>query len=105
MSARRFPWWPYWLSAAVIIVLAAAPLISVIVAGSIADANGCRVDEGSVHPCLVNGVDMGETLYALGVLGWLMLVSLPFGLLALAIWLVVLLVHRTAWKRRTGASA
>ena len=32
-------------------------------------------------------------------------IYLYFGLLALAIWLVVLLVHRTAWKRRTGASA
>jgi hypothetical protein len=37
------------------------------------------VDEGSVHPCVINGKDYGQLLYTLGVMGWLMLVTLPAG--------------------------
>ncbi len=67
----------------------------------IANAHGCKVDEGSVHPCVINGKDYGQLLYTLGVLGWLMLVTLPGGAVAVMIWLVVLIVHRTSWGKRT----
>lgn len=99
MSDRRFSWLPYWLSLVVIIVLAALPIIGLVIAGTIADANGCRVDEGSVHPCIVGGVDMGSMLYSLGVLGWMMLLSIPGGILAVGVWVIVLIVHRAAWQR------
>lgn len=105
MSTRRFPMGAYWVTLAVILLLAALPVISVIIAGTIADANGCRVDEGSVHPCLVGGTDMGELLYTLGVLGWLMLLSIPAGLAAIGIWAVILLAHRFSWKRKWEAAA
>lgn len=103
MSSRRFPMGAYWVTLAVILLLAALPVISVVIAGTIAEANGCRVDEGSVHPCLVGGTDMGELLYTLGVLGWLMLVSIPAGLVAIGIWCVILVLHRLGWKRKQGA--
>jgi hypothetical protein len=67
----------------------------------IANANGCHVDEGSVHPCIINGKDYGSLLYALGVTGWLMLVTLPAGAFAGVIWLVALLNHRSNWRRRS----
>jgi hypothetical protein len=73
----------------IILLIAFLPLISVAIAGSIAQANGCQLDEGSVHPCVVNGTDMGETLYAMGVMGWLMLATIPLGLGAAAIYLIV----------------
>ena len=38
-------------------------------------------------------------LYTLGVLGWLMLVTLPGGLIVGAIWLGVLICHRARWKK------
>lgn len=97
---QRFPWWAYWSALAIILLLALAPVISVIVAGSIADANGCALDEGSVHPCVVNGTDIGATLYALGVTGWLMLASIPLGAGALLLWGVVLIAHRLYWGRQ-----
>jgi hypothetical protein len=61
------------------------------------------VDEGSVHPCTIRGHDYGQLLYTLGVLGWLMLVTLPGGALALMIWLIILILHRASWRRRLSA--
>ena len=66
----------------------------------IANAAGCRVDEGSVHPCVISGHDYGELLYTLGVMGWFMLITLPAGALAFAAWLLTLLLHRAAWRKR-----
>ena len=74
-------------------LFAAAPLISVLIASSIAEAHGCMLDEGSVHPCVINGTDYGETLLTMAVLGWLMMFTLPVGAVALLVWLVVLIVH------------
>ena len=86
-----------------ILAFAFAPIGSVILCGIIANAYGCRVDEGSVHPCIINGQDYGHLLYSLGVLGWLMLVTLPCGLLAFVVWLIVLILHRVAWRKRVSA--
>ncbi len=77
-----------------------APVASVVVAGSIANAHGCRVDEGSVHPCVINGKNYGHMLYTLGVMGWLMLVTLPAGVLASIAWLIILLLHLSRWRKR-----
>ena len=84
-------------------LIALAPVGSVIASGVIANANGCRVDEGSVHPCVINGKDYGQMLYTLGVMGWLMLVTLPAGVVAFGLWLAVLLIHRNAWHKRMQA--
>lgn len=62
-----------------ILFVAALPLISVVIAGEIATANGCDLDEGSIHPCVVDGEDIGDTLYTLGMMGWFMLVTIPVG--------------------------
>lgn len=79
------------------------PAVLVAVAGSIASANGCQVDEGSVHPCIVNGRDMGEQLYGMGVMGWFMLITIPTGLLALGVYgavLVAVWLVRRARRRK-----
>jgi hypothetical protein len=70
---------------------------------AIANAYGCKVDEGSMHPCIINGQDYGQFLYTLGVLGWLMLVSLPAGLFAFVVWLIILILHRQSWRKRESA--
>ena len=75
------------------------PIVSVAIAGSIASAHGCQIDEGSAHPCIVNGEDIGERLYTMGVMGWAMLFTIPTGAIALLIFLVVLLV---IWLVRRG---
>ncbi|MEP6673410.1 MAG: hypothetical protein ABJF10_29955 [Chthoniobacter sp.] len=100
---KKFPWAIYWIVLSLILLVMLAPVGSVVLAGTLANAYGCHVDEGSVHPCVIAGADRGELLYTLGVLGWLMLLTLPAGLLACVVWLIVLLVHRAAWRKRSAA--
>lgn len=87
-----------------IMAVALAPIGSVVLCSWIAQAHGCRVDEGSVHPCVIGGKDRGELLYTMGVLGWLMLITLPAGALAFFIWLLVLILHRRAWAKRLSSA-
>lgn len=97
---KRFPWVVYALVLLAILAVALAPAGSVAVCSWVANTQGCKVDEGLVHPCIIGGHDYGQLLYTLGVLGWLMLVTLPAGALALMIWLIVLILHRASWRRR-----
>jgi hypothetical protein len=75
-----------------IILFAISPMIPVAIAGTIASANGCTLHEGFVNPCVINGVDRGETLYAMGMAGWFFLATLPLGLIALAVYVVGVLL-------------
>ncbi|MCP8882911.1 hypothetical protein NIM87_05325 [Devosia sp. XJ19-1] len=100
----RFPWWIYWLQLVLILLFALAPVISVIVAGWLAEANGCVLHEGNINPCLIGGADWGGTLYMLFVLGWFALATLPLGGGALIVWLVILIIHRIAWGRMQKVS-
>jgi hypothetical protein len=100
---KRFPWILYLIGLVLIVLFAFAPVGSVILCSAIANAYGCKVDEGSVHPCIIGGHDYGELLYSLGVLGWLMLLTLPGGLLALVFWLIALILHRVTWRKRFSA--
>ena len=100
---KRFPWIPYGIVLFLIVLFAFAPIGSVTVCAAIANAYGCKVDEGSVHPCIINGHDYGELLYSLGVMGWFMLATIPGGLFAFAAWLIVLLLHRSSWRKRFAA--
>src|SRR6478752_8725325 len=100
---KRFPWTWYLLALLVIGAFTFAPVGSVILCAAIANRYGCKVDEGSVHPCIINGQDYGQLLYTLGVLGWLMLVTIPGGGFAFAIWLIVLIVHRERWRKPFAA--
>jgi hypothetical protein len=70
---------------------------------AIANAYGCKVDEGSVHPCIIGGHDYGELLYDLGVMGWFMLATIPLGLVAFVTWLIFLILHQVAWRKRISA--
>ena len=96
---KHFPWIVYGILLALIALFALAPIISVVLCGIIANAYGCKVDEGSIHPCMINGQDYGHLLYTLGVSGWFMLLTLPIGALVGAIWLVVLVLHRAKWRK------
>ena len=100
---RPFPWWIYWAALALILLVALLPAISVVVAGGIADANGCRLHEGFQNPCLVGGNDIGDTLYVMGVLGWFMLATLPLGGGALIVFVVVFIIHYLAWRNAQDA--
>src|SRR5215472_2766015 len=99
-SHKRFPWLWYLLAVFVIGAFAFAPIGSVMLCSAIANAYRCKVDAGSVHPCIVNGHDYGELLYSLGVMGgWFMLVTIPGGLVAVVSWLIFFILHRLAWRK------
>jgi hypothetical protein len=100
---KRFPWILYLIGLVLIVLFAFAPVGSVMLCSAIANAYGCKVDEGSVHPCIIEGHDYGELLYSLGVLGWLMLVTLPGGVFAFVLWFIVLIFHRMSWRKRFSA--
>lgn len=102
---RRFPWIIYPIVLLLILLAAFAPLISVAIAGAVAEAHGCTLHEGFKNPCLINGVDYGDTLYTMGVLGWFMLATLPIGAFACLIWAVILIVHLVSRRRRQPSVA
>lgn len=83
-----------------ILILGALPLISTFTAGAIANANDCVLHEGFVNPCVINGTDWGETLYTMGVLGWLALGTVPIALIAAVVYLVIVIVVTIILNRR-----
>lgn len=105
MSDRTgFPGRPYRIALWVIVILMVIPFLSPIIASSLAEAHGCRLHEGFPTPCIILGMDWGDTLYAMGVLGWLMLASLPFGVVAIALWFVIREIHKRIWHSRHGTA-
>lgn len=89
-----------WAMLPIILLFTAAPILSVIISSSIADAAGCVLHEGFTNPCIVFGADMSGTLYAMFVAGWLSFVTLPIGLAALAAWIAFAII---LWTRRKSA--
>ncbi len=83
----RRPW--SWVLA-VATLLAWLPMLSVLLSAVLADWAGCHVDEGGGTPCLIGDADWGPFLTSLFVMGWLMLVTLPFMLASLVAWAIVL---------------
>ena len=55
------------------------------------------------HPCLFHGVDLGETLYDMAVVGWFALGTLPVGAIALAVLLFAWIIVTIQDRRRAKA--
>ena len=88
-----------------ILLLGASPVIVAIIAGTIADANGCTLHEGFVNPCVINGKDWGQDLYALGMLGFFAIGTIPIALTVAAIYLVSVIVVAIILRSRRSKSA
>ena len=65
------------------------PVLSLLLAGTLAKMFGCTLNEADVHPCYVFGVSIGPFLYSLSVMGWFMILSLPLGVAVLITWIGV----------------
>ena len=90
----------------VVALLAGWPILSVVIAGTIASWNGCTLHEGFANPCVVGGRDIGSTLYAMGVMGWFMLATIPLGLISGLLWTIIwIVVKRRAQARAAKAHA
>ncbi|MCB1496516.1 MAG: hypothetical protein KDJ86_12065 [Bauldia sp.] len=96
----RMRWVVMLVVLAVILVVMLAPMASVMIAGSIADSHGCVLHEGAVNPCIVDGKDIGETLYTMGMMGWLMIATIPIGAIALLGWVVVAIILLVTGRRK-----
>ncbi len=83
-----------------ILLFGAAPLLSALSAGALAHAFDCRLDEGSVHSCMAFGLDLGDMLYTMFVLGWFGMMTLPLAAAALVVWAAVALVLLVIYRRR-----
>lgn len=88
---------------ALILLIAALPIISVLASEAIANALGCKLNEANVHTCMVGRMDIGPALSVMFVMGWFGLVTFPLGALALLGWLIwVAILAFTAYRARQG---
>lgn len=87
------------------LLLAVAPLIVTLGAGTYAANHGCVLHEGFVNPCIVDGQDIGQTLYQLGMVGWFAIATLPLGLGAAAILILVWIITAVAARKRAKQGA
>ena len=88
-----------------ILLLAAAPLIVALGAGAYAANHGCVLHEGFVNPCIIDGQDMGQTLYGLGMVGWFAIATVPLGLGAAAILVFVWILTAVTARKRAKQEA
>jgi hypothetical protein len=86
---------------AILLLVCLLPLISMAVAESIAQLNGCTLDLAAVHPCIVGGKDIGQTLLTLGMMGWFLFATMPGVAAVIVVWILVEVI---AWLKRTSSS-
>lgn len=75
------------------VVVAVLPLVSALLSSLIADLADCPLNEGAVNACQIGVWEVGELLYTMFVMGWLMLVSIPLGMLGVGLGLLLLVVQ------------
>jgi hypothetical protein len=88
----------------VIALIGFGPLLLSLSAGAFANLNGCTLHEGFANPCVFLGVDWGDTLYSLGVMGWGTLLTLPVAFFFLLIYLGVMLFIWIRNRREMSAT-
>ncbi len=87
------------------ILFAISPIISLLIAGTVANVLGCELHEGFTNPCVLAGADLGELLYFMSVAGWFALFTLPIGVGAAFIGLVIGLVRLIMARRLKGEAS
>ena len=99
---RRFPWLVYWILFALICILGVLPVFTTVFSAAIASAYGCNITEGLKYPCIINGQDWGDWLQFGGLSIFYIFLTFPLAFVLFIVWLIVLLVHRSMFKRRTA---
>ncbi|OOQ58647.1 hypothetical protein [Mucilaginibacter pedocola] len=87
-----------------LILIACFPIIIVATASCIAEANDCVINEAGAHPCYIGKTDYGELLSVMFVFVWLMLVTIPGGIVAL-VWLTYATIHDVRFHSGKGRTA
>lgn len=83
-------WW--WLIALVLILIGLSPVFGLALMSLLAWIGDCSIHEGFAQTCMIAGSDWGETLYALGVGGWMFFLTAPIALAGLALALVLAVI-------------
>lgn len=86
---------------ALILLVAFAPLIAALAAGVVAHWNGCTLHGGAGARCMIDGVDRGRLLAEMLVAGRYGMVTVPAGIVVLAIWAVAAVSISITRRRRT----
>ena len=95
----------YWLVFVLIIAFAILPMFTMAYGISVANSHDCAVTEGNINPCIIDGVDQGQTLAALSMSYLYIFWTFPLAVGFFGFWLAVLLIHRYRWnKRQQGVS-
>lgn len=84
---------------ALIAFICLLPVIALFIMSFYASSHGCTVHEGFPTPCIVDGKDVGPTLYAVGVSGWVMIATIPILAWTLVVWLAVEVIRLLRWRR------
>lgn len=83
----------YLVALLLILLFGGHPFLMAAIASLIANAGGCRLDEGKVHPCVVWGIDVGGLLYGMNVLGWLAIGTISIAITLFCVWCITALLH------------
>jgi hypothetical protein len=86
-----------------IILIGIGPILVSMSAGMVANAFDCTLHEGFVNPCVIGGVDYGETLYSLGVMGWTSLRTCPLSIILLVVYAIAVVVITVIMRNRRTA--
>jgi hypothetical protein len=81
-----------------IILYTLAPVLSVLISSGIATALGAKLDESQTHPAYLLGINIGGLLSIMFIAGWLALITIPTGLLALVVFTIVWPISLAAKK-------
>jgi hypothetical protein len=85
----------------VILSYTIGPILIGLIGAIIATIGSCQVDEGSVHPCILLGMNLGGLLYRVGLMPWLALITIPTGEIALGVWgIMASLIWIVTWKKK-----
>ena len=81
-----------------IMLVALGPALVAVGSQEIAElAFGCQVDLNQVIPCVIAGKDYGQTLYDLGFAIWYSYLTIPAGLVLLALWAIAAAIVFFGW--------
>jgi ABC-type cobalamin transport system permease subunit len=80
-------------------VFALLPVVSLLIAATVANMNDCALDEASAHACVLLGVDWGGLLAFMAMAGWLVFFTVPLGGLAALLGLVVYIAARVLERK------
>lgn len=76
------------------------PIIPLLLLTPMMNAFGCTANEGTVIPCVIwGGIDIGQLLHEVSVLPWLLLVTIPTGIMCF-ITLSILIILDTIKKKK-----